>query len=102
MGEAKSVADVLREARKLIEKPEAWAQGESARDASGRRVPIQDPKAVCFCAVGAIWKVSHESHSDARRALAQVVGNAVAFFNDSHTHAEVLAAFDAAISRAEA
>jgi hypothetical protein len=58
-----------------------------------------DKSAVCFCALGAIFRTqgSHDQ-SDAVRFLESVVDDMdVGEFNDSHTHKEILALFDRAI-----
>jgi hypothetical protein len=93
-----SVADVLRKARALIEKPENWLQGEYC---DGDK----------FCLLGAIAKVQElpEYKSEetpayfAVKAAVRALDPGTVFphrFNDTHTHAEVLAAFDRAIERA--
>lgn len=89
-------ASLLREARALIEAEEDWTRG-SYRTPAGRR-----------CAMGALraaargWWSEHglsarqEAH---RRLLAVARGrgfDSVERMNDASTHAEVLAAFDAA------
>lgn len=50
-----NVADVLEKARDLwVAHP---TKGWHARDANGVNVPACDPRAVCWCAVGAIRKI---------------------------------------------
>lgn len=100
----KTTREVLIEARKLIEKPDGWCRGTDAKDESGRCVRCDDPHARSFCAVGALARVSdkHEFESAylaLRRGLPTRGG--VATFNDTHTHAEVIAAFDRAIEAAQ-
>ena len=107
------VARVLRAARERIATPERWTQGEYARDAYGEKMPENDfSGAYCWCSIGAIrgdsaFNVSPEIQ-DAEDLLARVIGERTAFklpdWNDAtdRTHAEVLAAFDAAIILATA
>ncbi|WP_454813801.1 DUF6197 family protein [Labrys neptuniae] len=107
--------EILKQARELISVPERWTRGESARDYNGDYVAENSPSAVCWCALGSMSAVNggHGGgiYSAARDLLVQAIspipalteGGAigiVAEFNDSHTHAEVLAAFDRAILEA--
>jgi hypothetical protein len=56
------VADVLERAAALIEPEGAWTQGVLGRDANGRILMARDlGRAVCFCAQGAIIRVSDAS-----------------------------------------
>ena len=97
--------EVLVAARKLIERPEAWTQGATARDAAGKVCSSREPSAVCRCAGGAIETASDgdlRKFLDAFEALGEQLGRFgydVEAVNDApeRTHAEVLAAFDAAI-----
>jgi hypothetical protein len=102
---APDALSVLRKARALIEKPEHWTQGAYARDALGEKCPDGDERAHSFCAIGAMWRVvpSSLSVTDAANALCRAAGikTSIDAFNDSHTHAEVLAAFDKAIASLE-
>jgi hypothetical protein len=91
--------DVLIAARKLIENPIDWGQG--ARGYGGNR-PIN----TC-CALEAIEDATRgdgllELRIAAYRALQIAAGlkldSHIAKWNDNHTHAEVLAAFDRAIA----
>lgn len=83
--------DTLINARKLIERPENWCQGAFfSNDAQ--------------CASGAIARAMNVSvhkavMSPAYVAIEKVVG-CVAEFNDTVSHAEILAAFDKAIAAA--
>lgn len=99
-----STVDVLKKARALIEKPKNWTQHEYARNKLGENVLSLSPAATCWCALGAIIKFSDGAHviSHAERALERVIAGrlSVSSFNDSHSHAEVLAAFDRAIELA--
>lgn len=46
--------EFLVETKKLIDTPEKWTKGSSARDAEGHEVGTSDPKATCFCLIGAV------------------------------------------------
>ncbi len=94
---------ILTAARNKIAKPEHWTQGESCRNSSGQ--PCAAQVATCFCSIGAIGTVAGEDW-EAEQAAMDMLRRAIdpsrpllglATFNDTHTHAEVLAAFDKAI-----
>jgi hypothetical protein len=98
--------ETLKAARDLISDPARWTQGEYARDANRIRTQIASDEAVCFCAQGAIYRVGGISHVlDAEMHLNSTCrkrfGRGVYSFNDTHTHAEVIALFDAAIAELE-
>jgi hypothetical protein len=77
-------------AYELIEKT-GWTQGAYARDEYGNTVLYTDPKAVCFCAMGAIRKVYEFEEAFAPvQKLARVVGP-VSDWNDNCTREEVIA-----------
>lgn len=99
VSEGRSSTAVLRDARSYIEKPESWARNVY-RDLERR------------CALGALlkaqgndWESGCDIHSMARTKeyslLKSVMGEWPGDFNDTHTHEEVLAAFDRAIAAAE-
>lgn len=92
--------EILIAARALIAAPEGWTQGEYARDADGCAVDPDNPDAVCFCALGAIERACERGidGDEAIQAIQRIVG-LVAGFNDTHTHAAVVAMFDEAIAR---
>lgn len=106
------VLSLLVAARKKIESPSTWTQGANARDAAGYPCEANSEHAVCFCSYGAIDAASATKFDtvvkfraagalyDAARSMERVVG--VAEYNDGHSHAEVLALFDAAIAEARA
>ena len=101
-----STAEILKAARKLIEKPENWTKGAFARSAKGSRVRPVYKGAVCFCSIGALQKVSvGGNYTDAINFLRREVPEdcmGVMAFNDSRTHSEVLDLFSKAIAAAEA
>ena len=106
----KTVLQLLTEGRELISDPKRWTTGEFARDEHERAVFVYDPKAVCWCSVGAIHKVegpptpsSGENTWPALRALhAATACRNIAKYNDTHSHAEVLAIWDKAIEQEKA
>ena len=105
--------ETLKAARQLITDPAKWTQGELARDAEGNVSYVGSESATCWCLMGAIFHVvradkptaadARRSHSDAALELLSAANRkkSVVRFNDTHTHAEVLALFDAAIAELE-
>lgn len=95
--------DILKAARELIELPAGWSQGAYARDWTGRAVGLLQPQACQFCSVGAVARIAGSdrtfslSTTGAMSALMDAMSGDIPRFNDSHTHEEVLAAFDKAI-----
>ena len=100
--------DVLKMARELITDPDRWIQGKlSCRNIDGTR---------CYCAVGAIDEAvaildNLNDLDESRRAPSLYLRAVTRFretigivdipaFNDTHTHEEVLEAFDKAIAEA--
>lgn len=97
---------ILIAARELISEEEHWTQGVFARSDAGAATPVHNDNAVCFCAVGALDRVSGDDFQDefssAIRILMDVLGSPnILIFNDTHTHPEVLALFSKAISSTE-
>ena len=101
-GNPMTISEHLAAARDLIKDPSGWTQGFFARDKSGNEVSVRDPSAVCFCASGAISRIpSSASRDRVFRCLEEQMNGYIPKFNDSHSHAEVLAAFDRAIAESE-
>lgn len=102
--------EILIAARALIDAPEKWCQGMNAVDADGNQVWPTNPRAKARCGSGALSKVCQVYQSDVEDGqkawdiLADVVGGLFSNWQDepSRTHAEVLAAWDAAIAIATA
>lgn len=101
----------LLAARKLIADPNKWTQGVLARTAARGRVSPESSYATCWCSLGALHRVTSNTHVDKRvhdlllKAVWEVEPSFKGFFyeyNDSHTHAEVLGCFDRAIASAGA
>lgn len=94
-----SPKQVLIAARKLIEKPENWTQGKYRRSRED---------GMSYCSDGALMQADgvlnsgclSDSYWEACQLLRDNMFGDVVFFNDTHTHAEVLAAFDKAIEAA--
>lgn len=98
------IARVLREARKLIERPEGWVKGRDALDRDGNSVYAYSRDACAFCAVGAIMRSCDARWGRVVSAVKSANGiDALWSWNDApeRTHAEVLAAFDRAIAAEE-
>lgn len=99
--------EILKAARKLIEKPENWTQGEMAKTVDGYATGYSSEKACKFCIAGAMsrvdpfWFISLR-HRLYKHVVARGYGT-VEGFNDypDRTHAEVLAFFDEAIAAEE-
>lgn len=98
--------ETLKAARDLISDPARWTQGRLARTKYQNACEPQSKYAECFCAWGAVAKVSGgienpEVDKVLQDICSKYAGMYVAAFNDTHTHAEVLALFDAAIAELE-
>jgi hypothetical protein len=98
---------ILRATRLLLADEKRWTKRVSARDANGDVADYSGERAVCWCLTGAIFRVGGSEHAAiaaAREAVydAAKCECALPEFNDSSSHAEVLAALDAAISNLEA
>ena len=109
--EDKTAVDVLREARELIAKPGGWTQGVFARTSEGKACPWQASTASCFCALGAVERASaagnrwHTRNQATDILRSEGIGNiaeSISLWNDAphRTQADVIAAFDAAITKA--
>ena len=112
------VLKILQDARALISKPERWTQGAFARTVDGISVHAWSNHATRFDAVGALMRsidyaIGKQNHillvNNAVNALRAVmfIGDvgckhpveAMFAYNDTHSHAYVLALFDSAIAR---
>ena len=86
--------EILVKARERIDAPEKWCQGHFV---DGER----------RCAEGALHWVTSENYAlsgrpyaNAWRYLKLACGEGIVRYNDNHTHAEVMVAFDRAIELA--
>ena len=97
------LAEILTAGREVIADPKNWTKGWFARAKDGTQVFPDDPKATCFCSVGALSKVADGISARGRAIsfLNQVAApNGIVHFNDGKTHDEVLAMWDKAIALA--
>jgi hypothetical protein len=94
--------DQLEAVYRLIEKPENWTQEYDARDSLGEEVMFGSSAACCWCLSGAFAKAGLGHSTEIGRTLMPDSEDEYAFvqFNDTHTHAEVLALLASAIERA--
>lgn len=101
-----NTVEVLEAARELIADPEHWTQGVYAKSALGLPIGPSAPGAVCWCAEGAMRKVTGDGPDgpwwDAFLAVSKLTPQGLIRWNDDRTHAEVLAKFDEAIAAAKA
>lgn len=98
---------VLKAARKILAAKKRWTQGTEARTPDGFTTNARDPNAVCFCAMGAMFKAADDLCLPTPRfyALKQASpdGSIVSFNDrDTTTHKDVRAWFDRAIAQATA
>lgn len=97
--------EILTAARDLIADAENWTQHAWARNADGTKTSAESDDAVCWCAGGAIVRVTPASQQPAfpaaicDDAARRIKGLDLVLFNDATdtTHLEVLAMFDDAI-----
>lgn len=96
--------EILTKAKDKIANPENWTKKRTARNKNGIGVSVTSSEAVCWCSVGAIeyvWMINGALLDEFRNCidlLEKVIGGrGVGHFNDSHTHTEVMEAFDKAI-----
>lgn len=85
----KTVKEVLATARAKIEHEDAWWPGLTR---GGR------PRRGQECALTAMATSGMTVGGDAYLALERAMGGSIFPFNDTHSHAEVLSAFDKAIA----
>ena len=98
---------VLSRARHLISDERRWCKGTLARGWLDVPVPIHSRLARRFCAIGAIYRAGRELGlpvGDACGALEGQTIRTIPYWNDGRrrTHAEIIAAFDAAIATLDA
>lgn len=97
-----TVKEALIAARAKIADPAHWTQGSQAKTIDGYPVFARNHLATCWCSIGAIYFVdgiyTSISATNALKALEKAMGKAIFDFNDTHTHAEVLAKLDEAIT----
>jgi hypothetical protein len=95
--------EVLEEALDLIWEREHWCQGSMLRYVTQGD---SETETLAYCSLGALETIEVKdlhrrgpkfSYNGAYGAVADVIGGDIAFFNDTHTHAEVVAVFQTAI-----
>lgn len=100
-----TVKEQLTAAKTLIADPKHWVKGEIARNDDGERVEPDDAKAVCFCSLGALCRVTNDIHPAVSllcRHMPERFAGFLTGYNDHHstTHADVMNLFDKAIESA--
>lgn len=99
-----SVLETLIKGRAAIALPEHWTQFIWARNATGGPASCKNLSAVSFCSTGVLIKIGvPRDGSDPLRlavvnALCAEMNGKIVKFNDTHTHSEVIAAWDRAIA----
>ena len=100
--EVETAVAVLTRARELISDEGRWCKGTLARGWLDVPVPVKSRLARRFCAIGAIERAGSQLGlpiADACSALEWQIIRSIPRWNDARrrTHADVVAAFDAAI-----
>lgn len=74
----------------LLSDPTHWTQGAFAKDAKGQDVTFDDPKACCWCTIGALRRCySSDWLEPMSKLLPHTDG--IPLWNDTSDHATVLA-----------
>ena len=96
-------SEILIAAKALIDEPGKWTQGTYARNSDMEEVDSYSEDAVCFCSIGAIYRITpHIVSREGIGYLRSAMGPSVVVFNDTHPHAEVMQMWDRAIELAKA
>lgn len=99
------VSEVLIAAKSLIDTPDKWIQGAYAADSSGCDIAPSSTNACKFCSIGALVRVGvglYANYSVSEAYLTHAMRcDTISRFNDSHTHSEVMEAWDRAIEAAK-
>lgn len=97
--------DVLEQARNKIADPKNWTKRAYARDTAGNKLMGDSPRAVSWCAVGALISVAGNKDSSLRahilldqKAAEVFDGNGIMYLNDELGHKNVLDVFDKALA----
>jgi hypothetical protein len=99
-----SVLEVLEQARKLLVEV-GWTQHAFARNSRGHILESNDPTAVCYCALGAVFYISPSGSPLAgaayKRLNAVIDGRDIVRWNDSpeRKKEDVLEVYDKAIAQ---
>ncbi len=100
-----STMDALIALKTLLAEPPSWTKGKSARNAEGNRTEPTRDDAVCWCLLGAIYRITNYDCNlfivinNIMRGL--VNNTAITAYNDNPTttHADILKLIDAAIEQ---
>jgi len=94
--------EILTKARELIADEKNWTQGALARDKNYCMVSFNAEAAVCFCALGAIFKTCSVGYETAIHELSHASeGVGITHVNDVFGHMAVMKMYDRAIERAK-
>ena len=106
-----SAVSVLEHARKVLDKPENWCQGESAIDVDGNPCRLKDNNVKQWCMLSAIddYSLPHRGVYYRFHRIAvdlckeHVPGTFITAFNDApeRTHGEVIGFLDKMIEKAK-
>lgn len=96
----KPLKQVLIDARALITPEANWTQTYLARDKYNHPIPPTHPNAACWCMYGALI---HQglTFGQLSRGIPGVYEFKIGNYNNTHTHAEVLALLDELINQNE-
>lgn len=103
-------SEILIAAKAVISDPENWTIGFIARDVNGNPAGAKQSNAVCWCSVGAYYKVVADIDTETNasiafnclvRAAESFAFDSVAGMNDSNNHATVMSVWDKAIELAK-
>lgn len=94
--------EIAERAYALIEDPARWTTNFFARNKQGgASVEPESQQATCWCSLGAVRRVIGpeliNAEAEIARALEAATGEWITEFNDTHSHAEVLAGWRKAI-----
>ena len=106
------ISEILEDGLAIIENPEHWIQGTLARTKDGESCSPDAAAAYSFCSIGVLSKVWPEGIASyllgtddhqrlARRVLREAMNGSIAWFNDTHSHEVVVAAWRQAIAHAK-
>ena len=99
-------AEIFQAAFALIRNPDAWIQTVYAKDSDGCSIAPNSERAVSFCSIGAIAHVLNkeirmfrtvhplETMLDVAATEVDFASGSAGHFNDTHTHAEVVALWE--------
>lgn len=97
-----NITEILIKAKALIADPNYWTKGTYFRDRKDNECGIN--MACKFCSIGAVHKVApYCLGNGALTALANSINGPepLYLYNDTHTHAEVMAVWDKAIEESK-